>query len=175
MWQTCAYLREAPPHLDDGIDILGGWSMPDQYVKDRSANGPYSMAKLSQWLRSGILHHKPSGTLMGGPYGWKWALLLLLRMRKGLLTQKGKRKASGSRKESERERYTEKELQILDADLEWLISEVEGAATYLMHTRSDYLPDFQQRDSNSITYDRGQARREVSVSRDKRCNAHVCT
>lgn len=53
--------------------------MPEQYYENTDDALPYSIAEFFEWLQSGPFHHKLTGTIMGGPFGLKWAILLLAR------------------------------------------------------------------------------------------------
>ncbi|KAG8708180.1 hypothetical protein FRC08_000073 [Ceratobasidium sp. 394] len=54
--------------------------MADGFFKGKRAeDNPYSFHSFSKLLRSGALDHDLTGTLLAGPYGSKWFVLLILR------------------------------------------------------------------------------------------------
>jgi hypothetical protein len=79
MWETCPYFPKEYPGPQSSVEILGGWELPNNYYHGPQASNDYSMQTFSTWLCLGILNHRLTSTLMGGPYGLKWAVLILLR------------------------------------------------------------------------------------------------
>jgi hypothetical protein len=60
------------------VNTLGGWWLQEEYYKaSAQQSDQYSMRTFSTWLRSGILDHTPSNTLLGGSFGLKWPVLQL--------------------------------------------------------------------------------------------------
>jgi hypothetical protein len=79
MWETCPYFPEEYLGPQSGVEVLGSWELPSDYYHGTHANNDYSMQTFSKWLCSGVLNHQPTSMLMGGPYGLKWAVLILLQ------------------------------------------------------------------------------------------------
>ncbi|KAF8594268.1 hypothetical protein BDV93DRAFT_515921 [Ceratobasidium sp. AG-I] len=80
MKASCPHLIGGRPDPLAGIASLGSWWLPAAvFSPDRSISERLTMPALRNWLNSGVLHHRATRTLMGGPYGIKWAFLLLAR------------------------------------------------------------------------------------------------
>jgi hypothetical protein len=78
LWETSLWFPQAHPDHAANVDTLGGWWLQEEYFKASAQQAnQYSMRTFSTWLRSGILDHTPSNTLLGGPFGLKWPVLQL--------------------------------------------------------------------------------------------------
>jgi hypothetical protein len=72
------WFPQAHPAHAANVDILVRWWLQEEYFKIAAQQSDqYSMRTFSTWLRSGILNHMPSNTLLGGPFGLKWPVLQL--------------------------------------------------------------------------------------------------
>jgi hypothetical protein len=151
MWETCPYFPREFLALQSGVEILGGWELPNDYYHGSQASNDYSMQTFSKWLCSGILNHWLTSTLMGGPYGLKWAVLILLRTYYCLQMGgcKWKAVARGSLD-------PEKELDTVQADISWLCQEVESSSTFILCSQKDPLPPFVPSMHDNIVFQRAQ-------------------
>jgi hypothetical protein len=151
MWETCPYFTEEYPDPQSGIEILGGWEFPSEYYHGTQASNDYSMQSFSKWLRSGILNHRLTSMLMGGPYGLKWAVLILLRAYYCLQLGGCKRKAVA--------RGTldpDVELETVQSDISWLCQELESSSTYVLCLRKDDLPPYIPSLHDNVVFQRAQ-------------------
>jgi hypothetical protein len=127
MWETCPYFPEEYPGLQSSVKILGSWELPSEYYHGTEASNDYSMQTFSKWLRSGVLNHRPTSTLMGGLYGLKWAVLILLQAYHFLSLGGCKRKAVARGSLD-----SKVELRTVQSDILWLCQEVESSSTYIL-------------------------------------------
>lgn len=72
-------LPDAAPDRLASMDEIGGWWVDEAFFVEKEATGDHSGHRLSTWLRSGCFRHPITGTMFGGPYGSKWAVLALIR------------------------------------------------------------------------------------------------
>jgi hypothetical protein len=78
LWETSLWFPQEHPVQSANVDTLGGRWLQEEYFKNSAQHGnQYSMRTFSTWLRSGILDHTPSNTILGGPFGLKWPVLQL--------------------------------------------------------------------------------------------------
>lgn len=61
------------------MEFIGGWTLPQSYFDEIDEKDSGSMARFAVWLRAGIIFHALTRTLLGGPWGVKWPVLLLCR------------------------------------------------------------------------------------------------
>lgn len=139
LYQTCCHIPDSIPPRDASIEHLGGWWLPEEYFA-RSLEQDWSVSALSRWVQSGIWLHKPTETLFGGPYGFKWAVLLLTR-------------ALWSLNELEEGRpcphppplhdNVAGDIQIVRSDILWLSAELDKSCRRLVQMRKA-VPDITQ-------------------------------
>jgi hypothetical protein len=151
MWETGAHIPEEYPGSQSSVEAIGGWELPNEYYQGRNAANDYSMSTFSKWLRSGVLNHRPTNTLMGGPYGVKWAVLILLRAFSCLQAGGRKRKAAARG-------YLdpEEELLAVQSDVSWLCAELESSSMCLLCAREDPLPDYNPSMHQNVMFQRAQ-------------------
>lgn len=135
MYETSSYIPEEPPVDEAFIEHLNGWWLSDGFFQEDER---WSMGAVSQWLRSGIWVHRPTNTLFGGPYGFKWAVLLLLKAhwsinelqhgRKGLFTAPSRA-------------VLDAEMQIVESDILWLSDLLDSSCTTLINMRKISWPE----------------------------------
>jgi hypothetical protein len=107
------------------------------------------MQTFSKWLRSGVLNHRPTSTLMGGPYRLKWAVLILLRAYHFLSLGGRKRKAVARGSLD-----SEVELRTVQSDILWLCQEVESSSMYILCSRKDNLPAYVPAMHDNVVFQR---------------------
>jgi hypothetical protein len=119
------------------VEAIGSWELPDEYYKGAHAANDYSMMTFSTWLRSGILSHRLTKTLFSGPYGLKWAVLILLCVYSSLQVGGRKRKAAARGSLD-----VDNELAAVEADVNWLCDELESSSLYLLCSRADEMASY---------------------------------
>jgi hypothetical protein len=127
------WFPQAHPAHAANVDTLGGWWLQEEYFKTSAKQADqYSMRAFSTWLRSGILDHTPSNTLLGGPFGLKWAVLQLTRaywtlvqLRDGVLPPHRTRVNVD----------IQAELQVVRSDILWLSSRIESSVLLFVSLR----------------------------------------
>jgi hypothetical protein len=76
--ETSFHFPETRPTAMDSVAALGRWWLPEGYFKVAAVGmEDFSMHAFSEWLRSSVLDHAPTTTLLGGPFGLKWPVLHL--------------------------------------------------------------------------------------------------
>ncbi|KAG8694681.1 hypothetical protein FRC08_008322 [Ceratobasidium sp. 394] len=80
LFEVCRAFPPEPPKRHDDIAFLGGWWMPPTYFSIETAKGKdMQYPVFSALVRSGLLDHVPSQTLLAGPYALKWIIYQLIR------------------------------------------------------------------------------------------------
>lgn len=83
MYETSTHFPIQLPDVQEGFEGLEGPWMGLQYFADcengNSSSASQSIAVFSGWLRSGVLVHPLTRTVLGGPWGVKWPALVLIR------------------------------------------------------------------------------------------------
>lgn len=139
VYETSMYMPADLPKADDSMSYLAGWSLPAELF-GRSPDPRWSIQTLSRWLRSGIWVHKLTGTLFGGPYGLKWAVLLITRALWCLSELQEGRPVS--RAPPARHNVRE-DLQVVRSDILWLAAELDRSCKLLGQMRKT-APDVSQ-------------------------------
>lgn len=69
-----------------------GWQLPEEYyrVSDPSCYA-WSLPSCIHWIDGSEIMHEESNTLKGGPYGFKWIVVLLVHLYSSLLKVKSNR------------------------------------------------------------------------------------
>lgn len=82
----------------------------------------WSLERQSQFIRSSVLQHELTQTLMGGPYGIKWAVMLLVRAYWSLKQLNGRHRPDYAA----RNRINVADaLSIVRDDVSWLTAEIQ--------------------------------------------------
>jgi hypothetical protein len=115
-----------PNTLEEG---LGGWWFPPEYFSSPQRQ-EWSMGTLARTLRAGLVHHKPTQTCLGGPFGVKWGALMLLRahwcfqqLRAGRCPPTVTQLSFNVKDEAE----------IVLGEVDWLLSEIESSSSMLSY------------------------------------------
>jgi hypothetical protein len=129
MSAECPYFPEELPGTRSSIEAMygGDWWLPEQFFAE-GAEGPFGARTFSNWLRAGTILHRPTETLLGGPYGLKWPVLHLLRTHWTLVNFQnggpyGRRTKAGH--------DVAVELQIVNSDILWLLGHLHESAVKL--------------------------------------------
>ncbi|QRV73878.1 hypothetical protein RhiJN_01892 [Ceratobasidium sp. AG-Ba] len=79
-WSTSVLFSEHYPTKSAGIRHAGGyWLNNEAFLPDHKDFSLFLITEFSRWIQSGILMHEPTQTLLGGPNGFKWAVIQLVR------------------------------------------------------------------------------------------------
>lgn len=82
--KTCPHLKVAPPRADAALSHIisvDGFLPLEYFDFDVPHHLAWSWTRCAQWIHPSSWNHSSSHTLKGGPYGVKWAVLLLVHIR----------------------------------------------------------------------------------------------
>lgn len=122
------------------MSFLGGWYMAHEYFEERDEEDSlllHSMARFGQWLHSGIMTHTLTRTLLGGPLGVKWPVLILARA-----YWTGQRLKAGwvPAWANEPIEMAQEEFEVIEQEAIWLMNELQSSTkllSKLQRTRDD--------------------------------------
>lgn len=110
-------LPAEPPERLTSLDDIEGWWIDESYFLDKDTSSVHSAHRISTWLRSSCFVHPITDTIFGGPYGIKWAVLVLIRMHCTMAA------LAQNQRHPYRKRYRPSRHQtaLLEADTRWIL------------------------------------------------------
>ncbi|KAF8599482.1 hypothetical protein BDV93DRAFT_560283 [Ceratobasidium sp. AG-I] len=153
-WQTSTCFPDNPPDEDDGMDALGRWILPKEYFEQMA--GPkqsrlLSFRRFAEWLHSGIILHPLTRTLMGGPFGIKWPVLIIAHTQ-WTLTQLAEGYVPDWADTSPE--LLDEEIVIIEQEIQWIKNDLIRSTKTLSayHTARDGLSDVNEQLPTEFTF-----------------------